>query len=169
MIIRPETPDDVPAIRSLLLAAFPTAIENEIVDQLREADCEQLSLLAEEAGEIVGQILFTPATIELGSHVVSGWGLAPVSVLPKAQGRGVGAKLIQTGLDQLRDAGANFVIVLGDAQYYPKFGFQPAAQWNVRSDLGGVPVEAFMMIPFNEASIGDGGVAKYRKEFASAV
>ncbi|MCC9604398.1 N-acetyltransferase [Blastopirellula sp. JC732] len=169
MIIRPETPDDVPAIRTLLLAAFPTAIENEIVDQIREADCEQISLVADEEGQIVGQILFTPATIERGKHVVNGWGLAPVSVLPKAQGRGVGAELIRQGLDQLRVMDANFVIVLGDPKYYPKFGFQPSSQWNVRSELAGVPDEAFMMIAYCEDAIGDGGIAKYRKEFASAV
>ncbi|UUO05622.1 N-acetyltransferase [Blastopirellula sp. J2-11] len=169
MIIRPETPDDVPAIRALLLAAFPTAIENEIVDQLRDSGCDQLSLLAEEDGQITGQILFTPATIEKAGRVVSGWGLAPVSVLPQAQRRGVGAQLIETGLAQLRDSGALFVIVLGDSNYYPKFGFQPASQWNVRSELAGVPDEAFMVIVYNEDAIGDGGIAKYRREFASAV
>ncbi|EAQ78486.1 GNAT family N-acetyltransferase [Blastopirellula marina] len=169
MIIRPETSDDVPAIRALLLAAFPTAIENEIVDQLRDCGCDQLSLVAEEDGQIIGQILFTPATIEKNGRVVRGWGLAPVSVSPKAQRRGVGAQLIETGLAQLRDSGALFVIVLGDFNYYPKFGFQPASQWNVRSELAGVPDEAFMMISYNDDAIADGGIAKYRQEFASAV
>ncbi|TWT29520.1 GNAT family N-acetyltransferase [Blastopirellula retiformator] len=169
MIIRQEQPEDVPAIRQLLLAAFPTAIENEIVDQIRDSKCEQISLVAEVDGNIVGQILFTPATIERDAHVVQGWGLAPVSVAPKSQGRGIGATLVRQGLEELRQQGGAFVIVLGDPQYYPKFGFQPAAQWNVQSEFGGVPAEAFMLIAFDEEAIGDGGIAKYRPEFASAV
>ncbi|MFI4876698.1 MAG: GNAT family N-acetyltransferase [Blastopirellula sp. JB062] len=168
MRIRPETPDDVAAIQSLLLAAFPTPIEREIVDQLRVADCEQLSLVAEEEGEIIGQVLFTPATIESEEETVAGWGLAPVSVLPKSQRRGVGAQLIKTGLAQLRESGASFVIVLGDPAYYPKYGFQPASKWNVRSEFVGVPDEAFMAIFYREAPLA-GGVAKYRPEFNAAV
>jgi putative acetyltransferase len=61
------------------------------------------------------------------------------------------------------------VIVLGHADYYPRFGFEPASRYGVRSEWE-VPDEAFMILVLNESVVqGISGVARYRPEFVEAV
>ena len=65
---------------------------------------------------------FSPVTIDGQDR---GWfGLGPVAVEPKQQGIGIGSKLIRTGLARLRAAGANGCVVLGEPDYYRRFGFR---------------------------------------------
>lgn len=81
-----------------------------------------LSLVAIEAEELIGHIAFSPVSID-GCH--DGWfGLGPVSVKPEHQMRGVGAALIRRGIEQLRHRGAAGCVVLGDPDYYCRFGFE---------------------------------------------
>lgn len=87
-----------------------------------------LSLLAEENGEVLGHVLFTTVNIVGGEKSVPGRILAPVGVSPVAQGKGIGGRLIRTGLEQLRASGAGLVFVLGHPSYYPRFGFEPAGR-----------------------------------------
>ena len=126
MHIRPETPEDATAIADVTTAAFePMAYsdgsEVAIIRALRDAGDLTWSLVAEDAGEIVGHVAFSPVTIG-GSDDV--WfGLGPVSVAPDRQRRGVGRKLIETGLAELRRAGASGCVLVGDPGYYGQFGF----------------------------------------------
>ena len=98
MIIRPETPADIPFIRSLTDAAFDgvehsSQTEGAIVDALRQDGALTVSLVAEQAGSIVGHVGFSPVRIE-GEDI--GWfGLGPVSVLPSLQGGGVGTAYLE--------------------------------------------------------------------------
>ncbi|MDH4987984.1 N-acetyltransferase [Aminobacter anthyllidis] len=125
MNIRPEGPADIDTIRALTRAAFAKApyssqTEAAIVDALRDAGALTLSLVAEDNGEIVGHVAFSPVTV--GKDV--GWyGLGPVSVWPESQGRGIGQSLIRHGLDVLRQMGAKGCVLIGDPAYYSRFGF----------------------------------------------
>jgi putative acetyltransferase len=83
--IRPERPEDIAAIRSVNEAAFEQTTEADIVDALRNACPNFLSLVAESDGEIVGHILFSPVINEDGAKSVQGMGLAPMAVLPERQ------------------------------------------------------------------------------------
>lgn len=85
-----------------------------------------LSLVATEGSKIIGHILFTNVTLSPNSASVSAQILAPLAVLPKAQKRGVGGKLIKEGLSQLKQSGVGLVFVLGHPDYYPRSGFTPA-------------------------------------------
>ena len=87
-----------------------------------------LSLLAEENGQVLGHVLFTAVNVVDGGKSVPGRVLAPVGVLPVAQGKGIGGRLIRAGLEQLRASGAGLVFVLGHPSYYPRFGFEPAGR-----------------------------------------
>lgn len=126
MIIRSETPADSQAIRILTTAAFQgiehsSQTEAAIIDALREADALSISLVAEQDGRIVGHVAFSPVRIN-GAHC--GWfGLGPVSVLPALQRSGVGSSLIREGLEFLKLHGAWGCVVLGDPNYYSRFGF----------------------------------------------
>lgn len=125
--IRPEAPGDEAAIHALVARAFAPmpfsdGTEAELVDALRERGELTLSLVAiDDAGSIVGHIGFSPVTID---HAVCGWfQMAPVSVSPDCQLRGIGTALIAAGLDRLRVQGARGVAVVGNPAYYERFGF----------------------------------------------
>ncbi|MBB4189745.1 GNAT family N-acetyltransferase [Sinorhizobium terangae] len=127
MIIRPERSDDHEAIRDVTAAAFaghPHSDQTEplIIERLRAAGALALSLVAEDAGEVIAHIAFSPVTI---TPSAAGWyGLGPVSVRPDRQGRGVGSALIRQGLDMLRKSGAVGCVVVGEPELYQKFGFR---------------------------------------------
>lgn len=166
--IRREEPRDQDPVHRLNLAAFDNGSEAAVVDKLR-ASCEDyLSFVAIENGVVVGHILFTPATVD-GCSVV-GMGLAPMSVLPSHQRKGVGSKLVRHGLQYLRQSGCPFVIVLGHPEYYPRFGFELASKYQLLSQWEGVPDEAFMVVVFDGSALPRaGGIARYRGEFDDAM
>lgn len=167
--IREEAPEDVPTIRRVNELAFGQALEAGIVDALRESGDEFLSFVADCDGEVVGHILFTPVTIETERGAVRGMGLAPMAVLPERQRRGIGTALVRHGLAALRDRSCPFVVVLGHAEYYPRFGFEPASRHGIRSQWEAVPDEAFMILVVDKRVMeGVSGIARYRGEFDDA-
>lgn len=125
--IRPEMAGDTAAIHAITDAAFrdvpySDGSEADLVDRLREAGDLVLSLVADHGGQIVGHIAFSPVTI---SDRATGWfGLGPVSVQPEWQGRGIGSALIRRGLAELQDRRAMGVVLLGEPEYYARFGFE---------------------------------------------
>lgn len=125
MLIRDEQPGDISAIRQVVEAAFGQAQEAELVDQLRADGDSVISLVAIEDEAVVGHVMFSRMTAPFKAL-----GLAPVSVLPRWQGQGIGSALIRTGLKRAAaEAGSKSwqaVFVLGDPAYYRRFGFDPA-------------------------------------------
>ncbi|UCG56389.1 MAG: N-acetyltransferase [Phycisphaerales bacterium] len=167
--IRQEQPQDSQAIREVNIRAFGQPQEANVVDKLRQNCNELLSLVATEADTIVGHILFTPATIESEDRTAHGMGLAPMAVLPEYQRQGIGSELIRAGIARLKSRRSPFIIVLGHVEYYPRFGFEPASRYGIRSEWE-VPDEAFMILVLDESEMdGISGVARYRPEFAEAM
>lgn len=172
--IRGEKPGDESVIRDLTERAFEGSEfghngEAGLVEKLRSQNAATISLVAEVSDQIVGHILFSPATIDLKDHCSKGLGLAPVSVLPEFQRRGIGAKLVERGLEVAAPSDCEFVIVLGHPEYYPKFGFATASASNVGCEFEGVPDEAFMIRWFKQpASVDDRVVAKYHPVFSTS-
>ena len=163
--IREEQPLDITPIRDLHIKAFGQNLEADIVDQLRQNCSDLLSLVAELENQVVGHILFSPATIEGQERGVSGMALAPMAVLPEYQRQGIGSGLVRAGISKLKKKRCQFVLVLGHAEYYPRFGFELASLYGIRSEWE-VPDEVFMILVLNEAELkGISGVAKYRQEF----
>ena len=168
--IRPEEAKDYEQVRAINLAAFEGGPEADLVDTLRSSCAEHLSLVADDGGDAVGHILFTPVMIESPDGVVEGMGLAPMAVSPDRQRSGIGSLLARRGLEVLRDRSCPFVVVLGHPEYYPRFGFERASSHSLRSQWEGVPDEAFMVLVFDPAALPDGGgVARYRDEFDTAM
>ncbi|MCB2078830.1 MAG: N-acetyltransferase [Novosphingobium sp.] len=125
--IRPEAPGDEQAIYDLVARAFAPmpfsgGDEQDLVNLLRERGELVLSLVAvDPEGSIVGHIGFSPATID---HAECGWfQMAPVSADTHCQRQGIGSALIGTGIEQLGERGAKGVAVVGDPNYYERFGF----------------------------------------------
>lgn len=116
-----------------------------VADLLQDATAQPLlSLLAWEAGEAVGHIMFTPATL-VGAEDMSVSILAPLAVVPSFQGRGIGGSLIEHGVDRLRASGVDLVFVLGHPGYYPRHGFLPAIPLGLEAPYTISPREAWMV------------------------
>ena len=171
--IRGEKPGDESAIREVTERAFESSEfghngEAGLVEKLRSQNAASISLVAEYDDRIVGHILFSPAAIEWSSRRCEGLGLAPLSVLPDFQRKGIGSRLIKDGLAAAAESSSEFVIVLGHPEYYPKFGFAPASATNVGCEFEGVPDEAFMIRWFGQPErCNEPGLAKYHPVFAT--
>jgi putative acetyltransferase len=166
--IREEEPRDQAAIRRLNEVAYENGPEAAVVDKLRASCDKYLSFVAIDQDAVVGQILFTPATLDNGGLV--GMGLAPMAVLPSHQRQGIGSMLVRHGLETLRRSGCPFIIVLGHPQYYPRFGFGRASHYKLLSQWEGIPDEAFMVVVFNRDALPKaGGIVRYRGEFDEAM
>ena len=166
--IRKEQPADIDAIHQLNLSAFEDGPEASLVDKLRSSCNEFLSFVALKNENIVGHILFTLCTIDGCASIRMG--LAPMAVHPAEQNNGIGSQLVRHALDYLRTNGCPFVIVLGHPEYYPRFGFESASKFNLRSQWEEVPDEAFMAIILGTQAIPkSGGIARYRSEFDEAM
>src|SRR3990172_6498 len=126
MIIRPETLGDHDSIRNILIAAFANhpyshQTEHLIVEALRADDALTVSLVAEVDGTVVGQIAFSPLSID-GKDC--GWlALGPVAVLPSYQRQGIGQALVNEGLKTIRSIGVQGCVLVGDPAFYRRFGF----------------------------------------------
>jgi putative acetyltransferase len=167
--IRDEQPQDIRKIREVNEQAFGKSHEADILDKLRRNCDDLLSLVAVVHKQLVGHILFSPATVESEDRTVEGMGLAPMAVLPTYQRQGIGSELIRTGIGKLESRGCPFVIVLGHAEYYPRFGFEPACRYGLRSEWE-VPDDAFMILVLNGSQLhGISGEVRYRPEFAEAM
>lgn len=144
--IRQETPADFREVYALDTAAFGAESEAKLVDLLRTsmAFVPELALVATIGNKLVGHILFSKIKIaDDEQHEWESLALAPVAVLPEYQRQGIGEKLIRTGLERAKALHFKSVIVLGHAQYYPKFGFEPADKWQIKAPFE-VPAEVFM-------------------------
>ena len=163
--IREELPEDVVAIRDVNRRAFGQEQEGNIVDALRSNGAVLLSLVATQDDQVVGHILYSP--ISVGS--VTGAALGPMSVVPEYQRQGVGGTLIETGNRMIKDRGYPFIIVLGHAEYYPRFGFVPARSRGIQWEWD-VPDDVFMLLVLDEEKMrGVSGLSKYRQEFSTVL
>jgi len=162
MNIRPEHPEDTEKIRKVLLEAFGTDAEANLVDALRNAGVELISLVAVENNEIIGHILFSPVTIDGKTGIM---GLAPMAVLPAWQRKGVGTQLVNEGSRACEKAGYEAVVVLGHPGYYPRFGFVPSVNFGIRSEYD-VPPEVFQVKELRKGALQNAaGIVKYHPVF----
>lgn len=131
MIIRVAIPGDAATIRNILRAAFGGDQEANLIDNLRNAGDLLLSLVAEDAGQIVGYLGFSRLWIACEAQRSAGSSLAPLAVAVDRRRRGIGAALVEAGHQRLRSAGESIVFVLGDPAYYRRFGYltQAAAKF----------------------------------------
>ncbi|MFA5505582.1 MAG: N-acetyltransferase [Vulcanimicrobiota bacterium] len=148
LTLRSEEPRDHDAISSILEAAFSKGKEYRgetevaIVHGLREAGDLSVALVAEEDNQLVGYIAFSPVSV---GSVPSNWfGLGPLCVRPDRQGRGIGRALVEEGLRLIRSVDSEGCVVLGEPEYYGRFGFHCDA----RLTLPEVPPRYFQVLAF---------------------
>jgi putative acetyltransferase len=149
MFIRDEAPADIAAIRTVVIEAFEnmprsTLTEAAIIDRLRSADALAVSLVALDSAGLVGHVAFSPVLIS--RRQVDWYGLGPLAVRPDRQRRGIGDALVRSGLKRLQSLGAGGCVLVGEPEYYERFGFRASAQLR----FAGVPPQYFLVLPFGE-------------------
>ncbi len=147
--VRDENNGDVEKIHRVTELAFRDAphtdhTEQLIVKALRRAGALVISQVATSNGEVIGHVAISPVNISDGS--ANWFGLGPISVLPEYQGEGVGSRLMESALADLKEKGAAGCVVLGDPGYYGRFGFQVVD----RLVFPGVPAEYFQALSFDD-------------------
>ncbi len=163
--IRQEAADDATAVREVNERAFGGPAEASLVEQLRDRGAVTLSLASVDDTRIVGHILFSPAEIVSEAAAYAAVALGPMAVLPETQRQGVGSRMVRRGLEVLREGGHRLLIVLGHADYYPRFGFLPASRLGIRCSFD-VPDEVFMAREIERGAWrGGNGLARYQPEF----
>ncbi len=166
MIIRQEEPRDYVEVESLVKAAFETAEhtdgnEHNLVAKLRKSDgfIHELSLVAEENDAILGHVIFTK--IKIGK--TNGLALAPLAVIPQAQGKGIGTALIERGHEIAKSMGYDIIVVLGSEKYYPRIGYKSASILKINAPFD-VPDENYMAISLSGNNEQINGIVEYVKE-----
>ncbi|GAA1803638.1 MULTISPECIES: GNAT family N-acetyltransferase [Actinomycetes] len=144
MIIRRETESDISAIRSVTAEAFRSAAhsappvapggdpgEVTLIEWLRDDESwiPELSLVAVIDDTVVGHIVATRAHVGTAPAV----GIGPVSVLPAHQGKGIGSALMEFALGAADALGTPVAGLLGDPNFYGRFGFVPASAMGIES------------------------------------
>ena len=162
--IREECRGDVVAINEVNTRAFGQDQESKIVDALRANGGVLLSLVATVNDQVVGHIMYSLITV---GENIKGVALGPMAVLPEYQRQGIGSKLVEAGNRKIKDADYPFIIVVGHAESYPRFGFRPASKNGIKCEWD-VPDDVFRVLILYPAKMqGVSGLAKYRHEFST--
>jgi len=171
--IRQETPVDYQWVIELTESAFKAmpfskGKEGKLVHHLRKSPsfiCE-LSLVAEIEGKVVGHILFTPIIIENEGKKEPSLVLAPVSVLPEFQNKGIGSQLILAGHQKSKELGYESVILVGHPQYYPRFGYKPCSTWGIKAPFDLPSDDVFMAYELIDGALNEvSGTVIFPSEF----
>ncbi|MEM9721783.1 MAG: N-acetyltransferase [Bacteroidota bacterium] len=172
--IRPESSHDYESVEDLVQAAFanePLSDQSEslLVHRLRNSPSfvPELSLIAEHEGRIIGHILLTEIIVQNDSQIFPGLALAPVSVHPEYQGKGIGSKLIEEAHRRATTLGYPFIVLIGHESYYPRFGYEPAGKYGIEFPFKVPPQNAMVKALAEEGLNGLRGRVQYDKAFFS--
>lgn len=167
MTIRQEKSKDYDKVYDLIKLAFETAEhsdgnEHDLANALRQSDAfvPELSLVAEIDGEIAGHILFTEGKVGSDTVLV----LAPLSVSPNYQKKGIGTALMAEAHKIAKEMGYHYSLVLGSEQFYSRAGYTSAEKFGIEVPEG-IPSANFMAIKLAENAHSIKGAVTYAKEF----
>lgn len=139
VLVRPERESDYPSVRDVVRLAFRDVEESDhtehlLVERLRRPGSymPELSLVAEVGGRIVGHILLSEVKIVAEGRVCRALAVAPLSVLPGFQGKGIGGMLIREAHRRAAESGYGAALLLGHKDYYPRFGYRKASLVGIR-------------------------------------
>lgn len=171
MRIRPERKDDAEAVRAVVAAAFGRQEEADLVEAIRDGDgyVAELSLVAEEDGEIVGHIMLSRVHLDRPDGTTTPvLCLAPLAVRPDRQRQDIGGELTREALDRAEADAGGLVVVTGHPDYYPRFGFEGARSMGLEPPDPALPDEVWMARRLRSAGATSGGRIRYPAAFGIA-
>ena len=147
--VRVMLPGEYEAMRNVSVAAFDDPSIGELIDSLRASWAwdDELSFVAEQSGDIVGQVLFTEAIVDAPNELVRVLVLSPVGIKPELHGLGIGTSLITQALDAIAQRPEPAVFLEGNPRYYERFGFVAASELGFRRPSLRIPAAAFQVRP----------------------
>jgi len=121
-IIKPECPEDYDAVEKLAEVAFGPGRFTRSAFRLREGVPHEpnLSFTLHRSGKLAGSVKLTKILVGDNEALL----LGPLVVSPEYKNSGIGASLMKRAVDAARDKGHGAIILVGDLDYYKKFGFQ---------------------------------------------
>lgn len=140
--VRAAQSGDYSLISDILAAAFAGTDEANLVQRLRQDKDVVLELVALNDETVIGHILFSRLKVT-GAQEFDAVALAPLAVLPACQGQGAGSKLVRTAHAQLAAAGEILSVVLGEPEYYGRFGYERQSAAGFESAHQGDYLQAF--------------------------
>lgn len=167
MQIRPERASEHGMVETIHALAFGGQREAKVVARARRSKrhLPDLSLVAVLDERLVGHVLFSRVGLEDEYGVLRlASVLGPLAVHPEFQHQGVGAALIEAGLEQLENLHEALVIVRGRPQYYAHFGFVPAEQVGIGAPFATQPGE-YMVKPLGAYKVAWRGTVRYPVAF----
>jgi putative acetyltransferase len=165
MKIVPELPVHRSAVLELNRLAFKGDGEARLITNLVRDGAVQASFVALDGDEVVGHILFSPLYVMADGKQIDAVALAPMCVAPSRQKQGIGTQLVEHGIEAMRAAGHEAIIVLGHVDFYPRFGFRHDLASNLACAFN--QYEAFMGLELRAGSLGGkSGTCTYARAFA---
>lgn len=160
--IRPENESDFRDVENMTREAFwdlykPGCDEHLILHNMRSSPdfVKELDFVACEGDRIVGNIVYSKAKVinddNRESEVLC---MGPISVLPSYQKTGIGSLLMRHSIEKVRHLGYNGIIIFGDPEYYKKFGFINAKEYDIQTPSG-ENFDAFMALELRSGSLGE--------------
>ena len=157
--VRDESPRDWKAVYEVVSSAFGRLAEADLVEKLREAGDSVVSLVADEDGQIIGHVLLSKMDAPFPAVA-----LAPVSVIPTRQRRGIGSALVQQAVSRARSENWAAIFVLGDPNYYERFGFDREAAAGFTSPYAG---RHFMVLKLSSSLLASTGELRHAPAFVA--
>ncbi len=162
MFIRPAREEDQDDVLTIVGAAFHRQDEAVLVAHLRDDDDIVLEFVAEMAESTVGHVAASPMTV--ADNTTDFLGVAPLSIKPEWQSHGIGTGLMQFLIEAAKDAGYKALFLLGDPEYYQRFGFTRSHLENEYE-----ATDSFMHLELEAGALaGVSGLAQYAPAFRSA-
>jgi predicted N-acetyltransferase YhbS len=159
--IRLEEENDFKSVEYMTREAFwdlykPGCDEHPVVHKIRKvpAFVKELDFVACDKDTIVGNIIYSKVKVlneENKEFEVLCMG--SFAVLPPYQNHGIGSLLMNHSIEKARQLGYNGIIIFGNPDYYHRFGFVSAKEYNIQTSWGDV-LDAFMALEFYDGSLG---------------
>lgn len=158
--IRQEVEKDFNDVEYLTREAFwdlykPGCDEHLVLHKIRKVSAfvKELDLIACDNDVIVGNIIYSRAKVvndENKEFEVLCMG--PIAVLPSYQNQGIGSLLMEHSIEKARQLGYKGIVIFGNPDYYHRFGFVDAKEYNIQTSWGD-NLDAFMVLELYEDSL----------------
>jgi len=143
--IKREKAKDIEEVDLLYKIAFEQETLSELIVGFRNSSqfIPELARVARISDQIIGVIMYSHGEIVKGRKNIPTIIITSLAILPAYQKLGISAELVKNSFQKARDLGYKSVLVAGDDDYFQKFGFKKASDFDITNKMD-IPDENFM-------------------------